>query len=215
MMFTGLVEEIGKIVSIERTNFGKRLIVQAEKIIEDLKIGDSVAINGVCQTAVAINSNRIVFDTVYETLKKTTLGFFIAGSKVNLERSLTLQSRFGGHFVQGHVDTRGRITQINKNQDSAEIYIYFSREFRKFLANTGSICVDGISLTTAEIFDTSFKLAIIPQTLNSTISSNYKVGDEVNLEFDIIGKYVHSALKHGSNISNLASENIINQSNYF
>lgn len=198
-MFTGLVEEIGEITSTVRTNFGKKIIVSANIILDGLRIGDSVSINGVCQTVIAINTNKITFEAVDETLKKTTVGFFSAKQKVNLERSLTLQTRLGGHFVQGHVDTKGQIIQINKRQNSAEIYISFPNEYRYFLAHTGSICVDGVSLTTAEVHDNFFKVAVIPETLSSTIAKNYKVGNEVNLEFDIIGKYIYNILKCSKN----------------
>lgn len=205
-MFTGLVEELGKITNIKTNSTGKEFTIIANKIFSDLKLGDSIAINGVCQTVTNINKNSFSFIAVNETLKKTTLNYFINGQIVNLERALTLNSRLGGHIVQGHIDAYGRIIQINKRVNNIEIYISFDSKYKKFLVNTGSICIDGISLTTAEIFDYSFKVSIIPTTLNNTIVKNYKVNDIVNLEFDIIGKYICNMLnnREDNNINNFS-----------
>ena len=197
-MFTGIVEEKGKISKIDLLDGRKRLAVFAPEICKTLKIGDSISINGACQTAIEINQNIFAVDTVNETLKKTTLNFLKIGDFVNLEPAILPTSRMGGHFVQGHIDAIGQILQINQLNNSAEIYCSFPQNFRKYLAKTGSIAIDGVALTTAEIFDANFKVAVIPHTFNSSIISHYKVGQQVNLEFDIIGKYVESILLYST-----------------
>ena len=194
-MFTGLIEEKGKIISTKITQTGKQIAISTGKqFIEKIKIGDSVAINGVCQTAVKIEGNNFYTDLMQESLKKTTLNNLSAKQNVNLELAITLNSRLGGHIVQGHIDTVGQIIQIVNIHSLKEFYISCSLEHRKYLAPTGSVAIDGVSLTTAEIFDKSFKVALIPHTLNNTLFSEYKVGDRVNIEFDIIGKYVEQML---------------------
>lgn len=195
-MFTGLVEEIGKIINVKSCVTGKIFTIAADKIFEDLKIGDSVSVNGVCQTVTNINNKQFICETVHETLKKTTMKYFTKGQNVNLERAVTVNTRLGGHIVQGHIDTNGNIIQINNSNGKAEFYISFPCEFKNFLAHTGSICIDGVSLTVAEIFDYSLKVALIPLTLGNTIAKDYRVGDCVNIEFDIIGKYVSSILSN-------------------
>jgi riboflavin synthase len=130
-----------------------------------------------------------------ESLKKTTLNNLSVKQNINLELAITLNTRLGGHIVQGHIDTTGQIIQIINTHSLKEFYISYPLEYRKYLAPTGSVAIDGVSLTTAEIFDKNFKVALIPHTLNNTIFSDYKVGDRVNIEFDIIGKYVEQMLK--------------------
>lgn len=197
-MFTGIVEEQGKLLTITTTNTGKQLRIKSDSIHNKMKIGDSVAVNGVCQTITKIDNNIFAVDTIYETIQKTTLGNLHANSLLNLELALTYSGRLGGHFVQGHIDTIGKIIQINRNNSVAEFMIAFPANYRKYLALTGSIAVDGVSLTTAEVFPTQFKVAIIPHTIENTLFTQYKIGDEVNLEFDIIGKYVDSILTFNS-----------------
>ena len=194
-MFTGLIEEKGKIVSSKITQTGKQIIVSASPIfIEKIKIGDSISINGVCQTAIKIESNNFYVDVMQESLKKTTLNNLLPKQNVNLELAITINTRIGGHIVQGHIDTIGQIIQIINTHSLKEFYISYPLEYRKYLAPTGSVAIDGVSLTTAEIFDKSFKVALIPHTLTNTLFSEYKVGDKVNIEFDIIGKYVEQML---------------------
>jgi len=198
-MFTGIIQEKGKIFQIANSIDGKKFSIESKNIFKELEIGDSVAVNGVCQTVVEINKNIFTVDTVNETLKKTTLKDLKIGASVNLETAVLPTTKMGGHFVQGHIDTVGNILQINKLQNSAEFLFSFSPQFRKYLATTGSIAIDGVSLTTAQIFDSSFKVALIPHTIETTIFTNYKIGDKVNLEFDIIGKYVESILLYSAN----------------
>ncbi len=189
-MFTGLIEEIGVIKSIRSIGGGKKITVEANKILDDLKIDDSVALNGACQTVVAINGNQFDVEAVEETLIKTTLSGFISGKKINLERAAKLGDRLGGHLVQGHVDTVGTVSSIEKLSTGVLIWISFDRQFDKYMVNTGSICIDGVSLTSARVESSRFMVSIIPHTFKMTTLSMLSPGDKVNLEFDIIGKYI-------------------------
>ncbi|HOQ49016.1 MAG TPA: riboflavin synthase [Candidatus Kapabacteria bacterium] len=198
-MFTGLVEEIGKVKKIQPTGGGLRFTVEASKIFDDLRIDDSVAINGVCQTVTEINGNSFAFVAVEETLSKTTLSELKAGSAVNLERALRPIDRMGGHIVQGHVDCIGKVTRIERLSTAVLVWVQFPREFEKYVVRTGSICIDGVSLTTARVQENNCMVSIIPHTWEKTILKHYSTGTKVNLEFDIIGKYVEKILgsSHG------------------
>lgn len=198
-MFTGLIEEIGKIKSINRMGGGITITVSATKILSDVKVDDSIAINGVCQTVTAHDSTSFQVTAVEETLAKTTLGSLRAGSAVNLERAMKLSDRLGGHIVQGHVDTKGRISNIQKLSTAVMLTVSFPAEFTKYLVRSGSICIDGISLTTARVENNTFTVAVIPHSWESTTLSQRKTGDEVNLEFDILGKYVERLLGYSGN----------------
>ena len=191
-MFTGIVKDIGKIAGIRSQGSGLRITVHYsnEREFSDLAIDESVAINGVCQTVVALGDKTFDVDTIEETLKKTTLGFFAAGFPVNLERALRPSDRLGGHFMQGHVDCVGTVLGVYDLGGSREIRIGFPEEFQPFIVPVGSIAIDGISLTVANIKENSFTVAIIPYTFENTTINNLKEGDRVNLEFDILGKYI-------------------------
>lgn len=205
-MFTGLVEETGKVKSITSIGGGKRISVSADLVMSDLKIDDSIALNGTCQTVVSISGKSFDVEAVEETLKKTTLGMFKTGQTINLERALSVSSRLGGHIVQGHVDTTGKISKIQDLSSSKLIWIKYPGQFAKYVIKHGSICVDGISLTVADIKESEFMLSIIPHTQNNTIINKYNTGDTVNLEFDIIGKYIENLMNHkNSNISKESS----------
>lgn len=197
-MFTGIIEEIGTIKSINSIGQAKRIAIQSNKVISDIKVDDSVSVNGVCLTVVKINSSYIECESVEETLRKTTLKYLNSNQKVNLERALTLQSRIGGHLVQGHTDTTGTIKGIHSESLGKIFAISFPSEYKKYLIEVGSISVDGVSLTVSSFNSNSFELSIIPHTFNSTIFQYYKVGDYVNLEFDLIGKYVENFVKNKS-----------------
>ncbi|MPM91004.1 Riboflavin synthase [bioreactor metagenome] len=209
-MFTGIIKEKGKIVKIQNSIDGKTLTISGKEVIPELEIGDSIAINGVCQTVVKIENNQFVVNTVNETISKTTFSELKIGDIINLEPALTANGKLGGHFVQGHVDTIGTIININRLQKTAEFIFSFPEKFRKYLATTGSITIDGVSLTTAQILDTSFKVALIPHTIETTIFSNYKIGSKVNLEFDIIGKYVESILLYNDKSNKTGNNNTNN-----
>jgi len=191
-VFTGIIEEIGIIKNIKSIAQAKKFTIQSHKVIQDLKVDDSVSVNGVCLTVVNINSNVFDCEAVEETLKKSTLKFLKSNQKVNLEGALTLQSRIGGHIVQGHIDTIGSIRQIT-SENVGKIYtISYPNQYRKYLVEVGSICLDGVSLTISTLNSNSFDVSIIPHTFENTIFKYYEIGDFVNLEFDIIGKYIEN-----------------------
>lgn len=189
-MFTGLIEEIGEIRNIVPIGGGYKISVEANFIFDDLKIDDSVSINGACQTVVNKKNNVFEVEAVEETLRKTTLGNFRPGKKVNLERALTLNKRLGGHIVLGHIDGTGTILSIQPETTGIIIKVKYPPEFSNYVINAGSICVDGVSLTTARTSNDWFFVSIIPHTWKKTTLSLLRTGDKVNLEFDVIGKYI-------------------------
>jgi riboflavin synthase len=193
-MFTGIIESLGKIVGIDRLGEAVRLTVSAGKIAEDVHIGDSVAINGVCLTVTAANPPHLMFDAVYETMRRTTLGTLQVGDSLNLERALPVSGRLGGHIVQGHVDGSGRIASIRPAGNSWVIYVDAAPELMRYIVTKGSVAVDGISLTVAESADRTFSLSIIPHTWEHTTLHEKRAGDLVNVECDILGKYVEKML---------------------
>lgn len=195
-MFTGLIEEVGTIQNITQLGGGKKIKIKANKVIEDVKIDDSIAVDGCCQTVVVFDKNTFEVVAIEETLRKTTLGSFKVGQKVNLERALRVGDRLGGHYVQGHVDCVGSIKKILKEKTDWLVSIQFPVEFKKYVVNVGSICLNGISLTVAKVENNLLTVAIIPHTFENTNLKNWKVGSKINLEFDILGKYVESILNN-------------------
>jgi riboflavin synthase len=189
-MFTGLIEEIGHIRSINRLGNSIKFEIESKKILNDLKIDDSVAINGVCLTVTDLKQNSFIADAVDETLRKTTFSRYKINQSVNLERALMLSSRLGGHIVLGHIDTIGKILEIQNESLGILFKVSFPAEFNKFVVKVGSICIDGVSLTISDLFNNSFRTSVIPHTFNNTIFREYKIGTVVNLEFDILGKYI-------------------------
>lgn len=198
-MFTGLIEEIGTIKSIKNIGGGKRFTISAEKIFDDLKIDDSVSINGACQTVVAINSNTFDVEAVEETLMKTTLTKFKVGKNVNLERAAKISDRLGGHIVQGHIDTTGFIKSIEKQLTGILIWVEFPIKYAKYAVEHGSITIDGISLTIARLRNNMLMVSIIPHTWKMTALRELQNGSEINLEFDIVGKYIENFMKFNKN----------------
>jgi riboflavin synthase len=189
-MFTGLVEETGIVLNKVKTGDAYQLSFKANVVMSDLKIGSSIAINGCCLTVVKLDADSFTVDTIEETLKKTNLGALQNGQRVNLERSLKADARLGGHFVLGHVDTTGKVEEIKELSNSHFLTISFPSSFCKYLIYVGSVAIDGISMTVAEIKGNSFSVGIIPHTWQETVLSDKKTGDTVNLEFDVLGKYV-------------------------
>jgi riboflavin synthase len=189
-MFTGLVEEKGEVLKKIKTGDGYQFVIKASKIMEDLSIGNSISVNGCCLTVVKKEGAAFSIDTIEETLKKTNLGALVPGSKVNLERPLKADARLGGHFVLGHVDTKGKVLQIEELSNSHFLTIGYPEEFKKYLIYVGSVSIDGVSMTVAQLEGNTFSVGIIPFTWQETIFSIKKVGDTVNLEFDVLGKYV-------------------------
>ena len=193
-MFTGLIEEIGTIVATKPSGDGKEIEVRAREVLSGTKIGDSIAIDGACQTVTALSDETFTVFASSVTLALTTLGSMSQGDSVNLERALTPSSRMGGHIVQGHVDGKGRVLSVKDDSSGKEIRIETSGEVMDYVVSKGSIAVDGISLTVVEAWDTSFSLYLIPETVGNTTTEVWKPGQEVNLEGDILAKYVEKML---------------------
>ncbi|WP_300712365.1 riboflavin synthase [uncultured Brachyspira sp.] len=189
-MFTGIVEEIGTVKSVQ----SKVIIVEADKIFDDLHLGDSVAVNGTCLTVSSFDNKIFNADVTQETLNRTNLGSLKNGSKVNLERAMTLSGRFGGHIVSGHIDGVGIIKSMKKDDNAIILTIEVPRTLMKYIVEKGSVTVDGISLTVASLTDNTFSIAVIPHTLKETVLYYKKEGDKVNIENDVIGKYVERLL---------------------
>ena len=193
-MFTGLIEETGRVVRVPSDAVPKQLQVAAPRLARKTEIGESVAVNGCCLTVAAHNDGELTFDLLGETLHRTNLKTVRPGSLVNLERALAADGRLGGHFVQGHVDCAARIHAVDENGADLRIEMELPPEFAHYVASKGSIAVDGISLTVAEVSRASFAVWIIPHTRAQTNLSSLRRDDLVNLEFDLIAKYVERML---------------------
>ncbi len=197
-MFTGIIEEVGRVRYLKPLSNGvgvSRLEVKATKVRDDLlKLGDSIAVNGACLTVVALHDDGFGVDLVQETLRRTSLGSLETGHGVNLERPLLVSDRLGGHIVQGHVDARGKIISVKPDGDSTIMGFRAPKKLMPYIVEKGFIAVDGISLTVVKSMATSFTVSVIPYTLENTILKNRRLGDAVNLEVDILAKYVESLL---------------------
>lgn len=189
-MFTGIVEEIGKVLAFDEREKSWRLVIEAEVVTQDLQMGDSVAVNGCCLTAVAIESGRLEFDLLEESVRLTSIGELGSGGVVNLERALLPTTRMGGHFVTGHVDGTGVIETIEARGKDYFMRIHPAAEDLKYVVHKGCIAVDGISLTVAEVDASGFSIWLIPHTMEVTNLHRKKAGDQVNLEYDLVAKYV-------------------------
>ena len=189
-MFTGIVEEMGRVELIKRGQHSAILTIGAKKVLEDTKIGDSIAVNGICLTVTSLTSKSFTADVMQETLNRSSLAKLLPGSHVNLERAMPANGRFGGHIVSGHVDGIGKIVGIKEDDISIWYRIQASPEILRYIVEKGSITVDGISLTVAAITDEDFSISAIPHTVSQTILKEKRQGDVVNLETDILGKYV-------------------------
>lgn len=196
-MFTGIIEELGKIAALDRHGEGARIKIAARVVTKDTNEGDSIAVNGVCLTALDVKSDGFTADVSQETLDKSTLGRLQTGTRVNLERAVTPTTRLGGHIVQGHVDSRGKFVSAAASGDFWTVRVAFPKEIGQYLVYKGSISVEGISLTIAELGADYFEIAVIPKTWELTNLSSLKAGDEVNLEADVIAKYVERILLYG------------------
>lgn len=197
-MFTGIIEEMGKVAEIRKQSMAMELAICARKVLEGTKIGDSIAVNGVCLTVTSFNDSSFTVDVMPETMKRTNLGSLRVGSMVNLERALAVGSRLGGHFVQGHVD--GEATVIEKIQHENAVLFRFrvSPEHTRYMVEKGSIAINGISLTLVDVGQDWFSVSIIPHTLRETTLQFAQIGDRVNIECDLIGKYVAKLLDNRS-----------------
>lgn len=206
-MFTGIVEEIGRIQGIRQGAKSSVLTIGGNLIFEDIKQGDSIAVNGVCLTAVSFTGNTFTADVMHETLERSSLGTLKVGSSVNLERAMAANGRFGGHIVSGHIDGTGIIDDIRRDDNAIWYTVAADPKLIRFIVKKGSIAIDGISLTVAVVAERSFQVSIIPHTSGATTLSARRVGDIVNLENDVIGKYIEKLLNrqetvtHKSNIT--------------
>ncbi|OFW56020.1 MAG: riboflavin synthase subunit alpha [Candidatus Solincola sediminis] len=197
-MFTGIIEEVGTVRELRVAGEGARITVSSEKVWKDLEIGESVSVNGVCLTAVETGRGYFSADMSSESLGRSTLGGMRRGSPVNLERALSLNSRLGGHIVQGHVDGIGTVRNIEKSGEGALYSFGYPGDLDRYMVDKGSVAVDGISLTIGALRAGEFTAAVIPHTLHETDLKSLKAGDGVNLEVDIIAKYVQRFLDKGS-----------------
>ena len=193
-MFTGIIEEVGEIQSIKKGANSAVITIKASTVLGDLHLGDSVALNGVCLTAVSIGKNNYSVDVMHETLNRSALIQLSLGQHVNLERAMPANGRFGGHIVAGHVDGTGKITEIRRDDNAVWYTIQASPQIMKYIVTKGSVTVDGISLTVAKVSETDFSISAIPHTVKITVLGERKEGDIVNLETDIIGKYVEKLI---------------------
>ncbi len=189
-MFTGIIEEVGTVVSISKGAKSSRLALKGDVIFEDMHIGDSIAVNGVCLTVTEMNERTFTADVMAETLRRSSLGSLKTGSKVNMERAMAANGRFGGHIVSGHIDGTGEIESFKKEDTAVWVTVKTSPKLLRYVIEKGSITIDGISLTVACVDDRCFKVSLIPHTGMNTTLLTKRAGDIVNLENDIIGKYI-------------------------
>lgn len=193
-MFTGLVEEVGVVQSVLKGTKSAKIVIKANKVLKDVKLGDSISTNGVCLTVTDFKDNVFAVDVMAETIRKSNLRNLTPGCKVNLERALRLGDRLGGHIVSGHIDGTGIISSFDKEDNAVWVTIKTSNELLKYIVHKGSIAIDGISLTVAYVDERVFKVSIIPHTKDVTILLDKSMGDEVNLECDMIGKYIEKLM---------------------
>ncbi len=201
-MFTGIIEEMGRVKRLDKNGISCKLTIEADKVLCGSKTGDSIAVNGVCLTAVNIADKEFTADVMAETVRRSSLGALTKGSYVNLERAMAADGRFGGHIVSGHIDGTGEIKNISKEENAVWITIGCDAKILKYIIEKGSIAIDGISLTVAYVDDSCFKVSIIPHTLSETTLSKKKGHDVVTLDNDIFGKYVEKLLKYDDERSN-------------
>lgn len=194
-MFTGLVEEVGRVLRLARRGEGAHLYISAHRVLEGTRVGDSIAVGGACLTVVEIANAVFAVDCMAETLSHTTVGSLRPGDEVNLERALALGDRLGGHMVLGHVDGVGTVLSARTRGIAQEVRVALPAELRGYVARKGSIAVDGISLTVTDVTETDFGLGIIPHTLRETTLRTISPGRKVNLEIDVLARYVHQTLR--------------------
>lgn len=200
-MFTGIVEETGEITAIKRGAVSCELSIKGNVIFNDLKLGDSVAVNGVCLTATSISGNTFTADVMAETMRRSNLGTLQKGSRVNLERALSANGRFGGHIVSGHIDGIGFIRSLMREDNAVWVTISADDNIMRYIVEKGSVAIDGISLTVAKVFSDAFSVSVIPHTAAETTLLSKLASDRVNLECDIIGKYVEKLVGKADGIT--------------
>ena len=205
MSFTGIIETVGVVAKCDASS----LFIKAEKILDGTHIGDSIAVNGVCLTVTRLTEGGFYADVMPETFSRSNLGELTAGSRVNLERAMAADGRFGGHIVSGHIDGRGKITKIKNDGNAVRFWNTSDEKILRLIVEKGSIAIDGISLTVVSVSDSDFSISIIPHTLGETTLGSKQVGDTVNLEHDIIGKYVERLLGKTASENQTARDNKI------
>ena len=212
-MFTGIIEEVGRVARIEQRDENRRITVAAAHVTEELNTGDSVAVSGVCLTALDIKPDSFSADLAPETWARTSFSRLHEGALVNLELSMKADGRFGGHIVQGHVDAVGQLIELERIADSDNwwLHIELPRDLEKYTVYKGSISIEGISLTVAKLEDRKCTIAIIPHTLESTNLHSLQPGDPLNLEADLIAKYVEKMMRNDSEESSLTVEELVRQ----
>ena len=193
-MFTGIIEEVGTLLATRKASKSESLTIEAPNVLQDAKVGDSIAVNGICLTATSISGNTFTADVMAETMRRTSLGTLHTGSKVNLERAMAANSRFGGHIVTGHIDGTGTICEVKSDEIAVCYSIKAPEKIMHYIVEKGSVAVDGISLTVAKTTQTTFMVSVIPHTAQCTVLAYKKAGDTVNLENDCIGKYIEHFL---------------------
>ena len=194
-MFTGIIEEVGVVKQIKQGARSAVITIGARRVMEDIHLGDSIAMNGVCLTVTSFDKNSYSVDVMHETLRRTNLGELKSGSRVNLERAMAADGRFGGHIVAGHIDDTGRITSMEKDDNAIWITVQTTSAVLRYIVEKGSITIDGISLTVAAVEADRFSVSVIPHTAAVTVLGGKRPGDPVNLEADLIGKYVEKLLR--------------------
>ena len=194
-MFTGIIEEVGTVISVVSGGSSGEIAINASTVLENTKIGDSIAVNGVCLTVTKMTDGGFTADVMPETLRRSNLGKLHIGDSVNLERAMAADGRFGGHIVSGHIDGVGTVAEMKRESNAVWVKISADKDILRLIVEKGSIAIDGISLTVAEVTDKDFSVSIIPHTGSETTLLKKRIGDRVNLENDIVGKYVEKLLQ--------------------
>ena len=210
-MFTGLIEETGTINEIQLSQNGAEIKISAKKVFDDLKIGDSISVNGVCQTVTKIQNNIFTIFASKETLSLTTFNNLSKNDEVNLERAMKADSRFGGHIVSGHVEDTGITESIIKEGNSIRFSFSASKDILKYIVHKGSVTINGVSLTVCKVDNNNFDVTVIPHTFENTTFKNLKKGDKVNIETDILAKYVESFMIKKNNVDNIITEDFLKE----
>ena len=213
-MFTGIIEEVGTVKAVQRSGNNSFIRIEAKKVLEDINIGDSIAVNGVCLTVTHFDSTTFQADVMNETLSRSSLGSLTNGSPVDLERAMAAGGRFGGHIVSGHIDGTGSITDIRNDGIAVWYTVSADPDIMRYIVEKGSIAIDGISLTVAKVTDSSFSVSIIPHTAAQTVLGTKKTGDIVNLENDIVGKYVEKLMKPAEKAQSSLSMKILAENGF-
>lgn len=198
-MFTGIIEELGTIKQISMQGGSGQIAIKADKVLEGTKIGDSIAVNGICLTVTSLQQDGFTADVMAETVRRSSLDLARKGDMVNLERAMAADGRFGGHIVSGHIDGTGKIVAYKKEENAVWVTIESAEKILEFIIEKGSICIDGISLTVASVSDSNFQVSVIPHTGEETTLLKKKQGDVVNLENDVVGKYIQKFMGMKSN----------------